>query len=76
MQVKGRGVNFPVQKLEFDPESNKYLIRIDDNENLAFWMEIVFTKEELEKAEKEGRILYSLNPEKLKDRLDSDDLVD
>jgi hypothetical protein len=61
MYVKGRypakSAMFPYNMLrgiEYDKELDAYIIRLDDKNNLDFWMEITVSQDELDIARKEN----------------------
>jgi hypothetical protein len=49
MKANGRLVA-PVLELQWDEESQRFLLRIDDEKQLDFWLEVRFDQTDLDKA--------------------------
>ena len=41
------------KEISYIPEHGTFLVRLDDNENPDFWMQLTFTQEELDNAKRE-----------------------
>lgn len=58
MKVKGRiakvNPKTTTPRLEYYPEIDTFVLRLDDTENLDFWMEIEFTNAEIAEVIKAG----------------------